>query len=131
LIAIDTNILVHAHREDSPFHLQAAQRVIELTEGMSPSAIPWPCRHEFLSKRAVDQVDAWRQSPTVTLLTETPDHWATLRRLLVDDHVNGPKVHDARIASLCEQHGVHELWSLDRDFGRLPALSVVNPLVRA
>lgn len=65
------------------------------------------------------------------LLTETPDHWTTLRKLLTDGDINGPKVHEARIACLCKQHGVDELWSVDRDFGRFPALSVVNPLVRA
>ena len=42
----------------------------------------------------------------------------------------GPAVHDARIAALCLQHGVRELWSADRDFGRYPALRVVNPLLK-
>ena len=145
MIAVDTNILVYAHREDSPFHQPAATRLTELAEGVATWAIPWPCLHEFLSivthpkiyapptpvERAIDQVDAWLQSPTVTLLSETPQHWTTLRRLLIDGHVSGPRVHDARVASLCQQHGVHELWSADRDFGRFPALAVANPLVRA
>lgn len=43
--------------------------------------------------------------------------------------VSGPKVHDARIAALCMQHGVRELWSADRDFSAFPALVVTNPLV--
>ncbi len=30
MIAVDTNILVYAHREDSPFHANAARRVAEL-----------------------------------------------------------------------------------------------------
>src|SRR5262249_32198659 len=145
LIAVDTNILIYAHREDSPFHKPAATCVAELAEGVATWAIPWPCLHEFHSivthpkiyappsplERAIEQVDAWLQSPTVTLLAETSEHWSTLRRLLVEGHVSGPKVHDARIAALCRQHGVRELWSADRDFGRFPALSVVNPLVRA
>jgi siroheme synthase len=29
------------------------------------------------------------------------------------------------------QHGVRELWSADRDFGRFPGLHVSNPLVTA
>ena len=44
--------------------------------------------------------------------------------------ITGPKVHDARIAAICLQHGVTELWSADRDFSRFPALKVVNPLAR-
>jgi hypothetical protein len=35
----------------------------------------------------------------------------------------------ARIAALCESHGVTELWSADRDFSRFAGLTVRNPLV--
>jgi uncharacterized protein len=49
LIAVDTNILVYAHREDSPFHTAAFHRVAELAEGPASWAIPWPCLHEFLA----------------------------------------------------------------------------------
>ena len=73
MIALDTNILVYAHRENSPFHEAAFRRVAELAEGPAVWAIPWPCLHEFLAivthariyapptplTRAVDQVDAW------------------------------------------------------------------------
>ena len=44
--------------------------------------------------------------------------------------IAGPAVHDARIAALCLQHGMRELWSADRDFGRFPALRVFNPLLQ-
>lgn len=43
--------------------------------------------------------------------------------------VKGPQVHDARIAALCLQHGVRELWAANRDFGRFPRLKTTNPLV--
>jgi predicted nucleic acid-binding protein len=49
MIAVDTNILVYAHREDAPFHQSAAQRVAALAEGRTAWAIPWPCIHEFLA----------------------------------------------------------------------------------
>jgi predicted nucleic acid-binding protein len=49
VIAVDTNILVYAHREDSPFHDAAFRRVAELAEGQAVWAIPWPCLHEFLA----------------------------------------------------------------------------------
>ena len=38
-------------------------------------------------------------------------------------------VHDARIAVLCKQHGVAQLWSADRDFSRFAGIKVNNPLV--
>ena len=48
MIAVDTNILVYAHRRDSPFHDAALQRMTELAEGRSAWALPWPCLHEFI-----------------------------------------------------------------------------------
>lgn len=143
MIAVDTNILVYAHREDSPFHAVAFECVATLAEGSGSWAIPWPCLHEFLAivshpriyspptplARAIDQIDAWHESPTLVLLTETTTHWTTLRALLSGGHIVGPQVHDARIAALCRDHGVRELWSADRDFSRFPGMTVINPLV--
>ena len=34
---------------------------------------------------------------------------------------------DAHIAALCIEHGVTELWTLDRDFARFPGLKIANP----
>lgn len=143
MIAVDTNILVYAHREDSPFHDAASERIAELAEGSAMWAVPWPCLHEFLAivthpriyapasplARALDQIDAWIESPTLVLLAEAAEHWSTLRALLTAGRIVGPRVHDARIVALCRQHGVRELWSADRDFSRFAGLSVVNPLV--
>jgi predicted nucleic acid-binding protein len=47
MIAVDANVLVYAHRADSPFHARAASAVRGLAEGHSTWAIPWPCLHEF------------------------------------------------------------------------------------
>ena len=143
MIAVDTNILVYAHREDTPFHDAASKRIADLAEGSATWSIPWPCVHEFLAivthpriyapptplPRALDQVDAWLESPTLVLLAESNDHWPALRALLVGGRIAGAQVHDARIVALCRQHGVRELWSADRDFNRFAGLTVVNPLV--
>jgi uncharacterized protein len=143
VIAIDTNILVYAHREDAPWHDAAVSAVTGLAEGTTPWALPWPCLHEFLAivthprifktpsplQVALRQVDAWLDSPTVVLLAESEGHWPELRGLLSEGRVAGPLVHDARVAGLCLEHGVKELWSADRDFGRFPRLVLRNPLV--
>ena len=68
---VDTNLLVYAHRRDSPWHDQASRLVRGLAEGQTAWGIPWPCR----------------------------------------------------------VHGLRELWTADRDFGRFPDLRVRNPLV--
>lgn len=143
MIAVDTNLLVYAHREDSPFHKAAVRRVAELAEGVATWAIPWPCLHEFLAiathrrifsppstlEEAFAQIDAWLASPSVTLLAESTTHLSTLRGLSMGGRVAGAQIHDARIAALCRQHGVRELWTADRDFSRFPGVTVVNPLV--
>jgi predicted nucleic acid-binding protein len=41
----------------------------------------------------------------------------------------GGQVHDARIAAICLDNAVRELWSADRDFNRFPGLTVRNPLI--
>ena len=49
MIAVDTNILVYAHREDSPWHEAAWSCVAAMAEGRDSWAIPWPCLHEFVA----------------------------------------------------------------------------------
>lgn len=143
MIAVDTNLLVYAHREDAGFHDTALARLAELAEGSAVWAIPWPCLHEFYAivthpriyappttpARAIDQIEAWLESPSLALLAESLSHWSALKPLLIGARVQGPIVHDARIAALCLQHGVKTLWTADRDFARFAPLRAVNPLV--
>jgi len=143
MIALDTNLLVYAHRKENPFHCAAAELVRELAEGKAAWAIPWPCLHEFYGivtnprihkvptpvDVAVAQIEIWLESPTLLLLAETPEYWPHLSQLIARAKPQGPMVHDARIAALCLAHGVRELWSADRDFSRFPSLCVRNPLV--
>ena len=79
--------------------------------------------------RALAQIEAWLGSPSLVLLGETSKHWQNLRSLIVEAKIEGAKVHDARIAALCMQHGVRELLSADRDFSRFPQIAVRNPLI--
>lgn len=143
MIAVDTNLLIYAHRTDAEFNTIAFDLITKLAAGRARWAVPWPCLHEFYAiathpriftppstpEQALDQVDAWLESPAVELLTETVDHWAILRELLRNGRVRGSLVHDARIAAICLGHGVTELWTADRDFGRFQGLRVHNPLV--
>ena len=145
MIALDTNLLVYAHREDSAFHTRALECVTACAEGRAAWALPWPCLHEFYSivthpriydpptppARALDQIDAWLESPSLVLLAESAQHWPVLRDQISRAKLAGPAVHDARIAALCLQHGVRELWTADRDFGRFATLRTRNPLVGA
>jgi toxin-antitoxin system PIN domain toxin len=142
LIAVDTNILVYAHRRDSQWHQPAAACLRELAEGTATWALPWPCLHEFLAivtherifspptppSMALAQVTAWLESPTLVVLTEGAGYWEVLARVIEQSKVTGPRVHDGRIAALCILHGVRELFSADRDFTRFGELKTRNPL---
>jgi toxin-antitoxin system PIN domain toxin len=142
MIAVDTNILVYAHRADSTWHEQADAAIQALAEARSSWAIPWPCVFEFLAivthpkiyqpptplGDALVQIDCWLESPTLVLLHEGDGSWDTLRPLVDQSGVQGGAMHDARIAALCLRHGVKTLWSADRDFSRFPELRTENPL---
>jgi toxin-antitoxin system PIN domain toxin len=144
VIAVDTNLLVYAHREDSPWHARSYQCIKELAETGLDWAIPWPCVHEFLAvvthpkiyrpptplDTAIDQVEAWLESPTLRLLGEGTQYWKRLKETIVSGKVQGAVIHDARIAVLCLESGVTKLWSADRDFSRMSRLRVENPLVK-
>ncbi len=143
MIAIDTNILVYAHREDTPWHRDAFECIKTIAEGRKPWAIPWPCIHELLAivthpkifdpptplEIALKQVEAWLESPSLVLLSETDMHWSVMKESIKKGKIHGPMVHDARVAALCVEHGVRELWSADRDFSRFKDLTVKNPLI--
>lgn len=138
MLAVDTNVLVYAHRQDSPFHAAAADLVRRLAEGAATWAIPWPCLHEFYSvvthpqiysppstpEQAAAQVNGWRGAPSVVLIGESEGYWDTIEPLLLGGRVTGPRVHDARVAAICAQHGVRELITQDRDFSRFPQVRV-------
>ena len=142
MIAADTNILVYAHRTDSEWHEPARSRVQSLAQGRVTWGLPWPCVHEFLAivthpriydppstiAEALNQVDAWLESPVAELLSESRSHWEVLKESLRSGRIKGPMVHDARVAALCIAHGVTEFWTADRDFSRFPTLAIRNPL---
>jgi toxin-antitoxin system PIN domain toxin len=144
VIAVDSNLLVYAHRQDSPWHDRARECIRALAEGPATWAIPWPCIHEFMNivthpriyrppstaGQALEQVEAWTESPTLVLLSEAHGYWGVLRPLVERGRIVGARIHDARIAAICALHGVRELWTADRDFSAIPAVTVRNPLVQ-
>lgn len=143
MIAIDTNILVYAHRPELQFHAVARKVMTEVAEANSPWSVPIHCLVEFTSVvtnqklwRAPSspadveaQVAAWLSSPSAAVLGEDRDFWPVFAECLKQSKTGGGAVHDTRIAACCRYHGVGELWSADRDFGRYPWLRVRNPLV--
>jgi toxin-antitoxin system PIN domain toxin len=145
LIAVDTNILVYAHRIESEFFRPAATAIRRLAESSEQWAIPWPCLHEFLAvvthpkifrvptpvEIAISQIEIWRESPSLKLIGESGEYWRAIGEILTEGKIVGPKVHDARIAAICRVHGIRELWSADRDFSRIQGVKVTNPVLHS
>ena len=143
MIAVDTNILVYAHRRESRSHREAAAVVRSLAEGESVWAIPWPCCYEFLSvvtnrriwkddattpERGWSQLASWAASPSIRLIGETEHFLKILGRFARRPRVVGGVIHDARIAAICVAHGVDELLTRDRDFSLFPELRTRDPI---
>ena len=143
MIAVDTNILVYAHRREVSHHAEALDTLRRLAEGNDRWAIPWPCLYEFFSVvtnariwkdvastpvAAWKQIQAWTSSPTISLLSETDGFLDILSDLVQRPKVRGPIVHDARIAAICIAHGIETLLTRDRDFALFPELPTRDPV---
>jgi predicted nucleic acid-binding protein len=112
MIAVDTNILVYAHRAESEWFEQARSSVKGLAENSQAWGIPWPCIHEFLAivthtrifkpptplLEAVNQVEIWLEAPSLHLLGEMKGHRKALKESLLAGRITGGTIHDARIA---------------------------------
>jgi len=141
LIAIDTNVLVYARREETAHHRRARSLLRKLAEGDEPWALPWPAVYEFLRvithprifspptglSDALEDLESLFRSPSLNLLGEGPAHPEHLRRAVREGRATGNLAHDAHIAALAIEHGVTEFWTTDRDFARFPGLRSRNP----
>jgi len=143
MIAVDTNLLLHAHQREAELHAPALRLIRSLAEAPAPWAVCFHSLVEFFAVvthprvwrlpstpiQALDQIAAWKESPSLRILTDTEASLDILGQLVVHGRVRGGQVHDARIAACCLTHGVRELWTVDRDFSRFPNLATRNPLV--
>lgn len=132
MIALDTNILVYARREEAPHHREARTLLTKLAEGDAPWGLPWPCVYEFLRvvthprvfdpptdlDAALEDLESLLASPSLVLLGEGPAHPGHLRHAVTAGRAAGNLAHDAHIAALVVEHGARELWTVDRDFAR-------------
>jgi len=91
MIAVDTNLLVFAHRGNARDHQAALTALQPVFEGDSPWALPWPCVHEFIGiatnpgiykpastlSEAFGYLDSLMTSPQLHMLAESPNFFLT------------------------------------------------------
>jgi hypothetical protein len=132
VIAIDTNVLVYAHREETSHHRPARSRLRELAEGNAQWAVPVFCLGEFVRvvthpavffppstlEEAVGALDGLLASPSVSVLSPGERYWPLLKDALAEARAVGNLAFDAQIVALCREWGVRSLVTEDRDFRR-------------
>jgi len=136
VIAVDTNVLVYAHREELPQHARARARLTELAEGHRRWAIPVFCLGEFLRVAThprlfdppftVDEACAALErvlgSPSLVVLMPGERFVPLLLEAAREARTLGNLVFDAQIVALCREAGVSALLTEDPDFERFAGL---------
>ena len=139
MIAVDTNILVYAHRAEMAQHERAQGRLRALAEGDELFGVPVFVAAEFLrvvthprvfrppSSMAVAQaaLDAVLDSPAARLLLPGPRHRPLLAAAIAEGAATGNLVLDAAIVATCREHGASSILTNDLDFRRFPSLEVL------
>jgi toxin-antitoxin system PIN domain toxin len=144
MFVVDTNILVYAADEDSPFHAACRSRLLEWRAQTAPWYSTWGIVYEFLrvithprvfrkpwtGSQAWGFVEALLASPTFGLLTATERHARAAAELVRNSgFLRGNLFLDAQTAVLMREHGIRRIYTRDTDFHRFPFLEPVDPTV--
>ena len=140
MIALDTNLLVYAHRSATAEH-QAARAAIERAATGEGWGFPAPVVAEFWSVVTHPASSERASTPDEALgflaaLGEAgaqvwspgPGFGLRLAQLAADLEVSGNRVFDLQIAICAFEGGARELWSHDGGFVTIPGLRLVNPI---
>lgn len=140
MIAVDTNILVFAHRTDSPWHEQALRTIKDLAEGDALWGLPVFCLGEFVRvvthprifdppsnlDQAIKALEGLLESPTMRVLSPQSRYPELFKKTLEVADARGNLAFDAQVAAVCLEHGVSKLLTHDRDFARFPELEILT-----
>lgn len=141
MLLLDVNVLVYAHRTDSPNHpsyLQWLEGICgnDQAFGMSDIVLAGFLRivtHPRVFNPASTMNDArafveeLRNKPNCVLIHPGPRHWGIFTHLCQAAGIRGNLVPDAYLAALAIESG-SEWITTDRDFSRFPGLYWRHPL---
>jgi uncharacterized protein len=136
VIAVDTNVLIYAHRSETERHVEALERLKSLAESDEPWGLPVFCIAEFIRvvthlrvftppsrlRVALDFLDRLLESPSVRLLLPSEGYASIFRRTCEAADVRGNLAFDAQVVAVCVEHGARDLVTADRDFARFAAI---------
>jgi toxin-antitoxin system PIN domain toxin len=141
MVLLDVNVLVYAHREDSPHHRQYLPWLEKLINsdhayGLTDLVLSGFLRvvthpHVFNPPSSMAKALAFakelRNQPNCTLINPGPRHWEIFCRLCKTAEIKGNLVPDAFLAAVAIESG-SEFVTADRDYHRFPGLRVRHPL---
>ena len=141
MIAVDTNVLVYAHRSETDLHAAATAELVALAEGVVPWGLPIFCVTEFMRvvthrrvfnppstvSQAFDFLDDVLASPVCRVIRPGPDFLGFLSETARRADARGNLMFDAQIAALCREQGIAAVLTNDRDFERFEHLRVRYP----
>ena len=142
MIALDTNLLIYAHREGAAEHEKAREAVLRALNDPRGWGIALPTVTEFWSIVTHPKIPGGPSSaPTVThffhyLITEGrgavwtpgPGFAPRLMRWAASLKIRGRAIFDLQIAVIAHEHGAQEIWTHDRNFVSIPPVKVFDPL---
>lgn len=140
MIALDTNLLVYAHRSATSEH-KAARAAIERAAAAEEWGFAAPVVAEFWSVVTHPSASGRPSTPDearrflVALADAGAQVWSPgtgfglrLAQLAADLGVSGNRVFDLQIALCAFEGGARELWSHDVRFVTIPGLKLVQAL---
>mgnify|MGYP005860865919 CR=1 FL=1 len=139
----DVNVLIYAHREESPEHAAYATYIREMADGVSAFGLseavlsgfvrivtnPKIFRQPTPVATAFKFCESLRRRPQSVLLRPGERNWQIFQQLCSAVEAKGKLVADAWHAALAIEHGC-EWISTDGDFARFPVLNWSHPLRR-
>ncbi len=142
MIAIDTNLLVYAHREGAPEHDAARAAIVEALGDPRGWGICAPTIAEFWSIVTHPGIPGGPSSARVvtqffhylitegggSLWTPGPGFGQRLMRWAALLKVRGRRIFDLQIALIAFEHGAREIWTHDRNFTTVPRVKTYDPL---
>lgn len=141
MVLPDVNVLVYAHREDSPHHSACLAWLEGVANGNEAYAISELVLSGFLRvathpkvftkpsplAKAVEFCEQLRGRPNCVPVAPGPRHWEIFRNLCADAGAKGNLVPDAYLAALAIEAGC-EWVTTDRDFSRFKGLRWRHPM---
>lgn len=143
MIAIDTSLLVYAHRERTPQHKRARtaiERAAAALRGWGMSAAVLPEFWSVVTHPSSEGRPSTAQAAAfVRALTDAgaliwlpgPGFGERLLQTASALAVSGPRIFDLQIALAAFEGGATELWTHDAAFISVPGLRVFDPLPHA